>query len=370
MTSPIWDSDPWPTLPPLSGERRADVCVVGLGGSGLAAVHELLRLGRSVIGIDAGTVGGGAAGRNGGFLLGGAAGFYHQLSEDIGRARARALYRLTLHEIERMRAETPQQVRLTGSLRIGHDARELADCADQYAAMHDDELPVERYLGPEGRGLLFPADGAFQPLARCRTLATRAIAGGAQLFEQTAALAIAGDRVETDGGVARCERVIVAVDGKLEVLIPELAQRVRTSRLQMLATAPEPRVAFPRPVYYRYGYEYWQQLPTGEIALGGFRDAGGDAEWTTDTEPTEAIQDRLEEFLIQRLGVLAPITHRWGASVGYTDDGMPVFAEVRPGVWAIGGYNGTGNVVGALCGRAAAHEVWGEGTEVGEVVRG
>jgi len=26
--------------------------------------------------------------------------------------------------------------------------------------------------------------------------------------------------------------------------------------------------------------------------------------------------------------------------------------EVRPGIWALGGYNGTGNIVGALCARA------------------
>jgi glycine/D-amino acid oxidase-like deaminating enzyme len=53
------------------------------------------------------------------------------------------------------------------------------------------------------------------------------------------------------------------------------------------------------------------------------------------------------------------VTHRWAASVGYTDDGLPVLAEVRPGVWAAGGYGGTGNVVGALCGRAAARRALG-----------
>jgi len=36
------------------------------------------------------------------------------------------------------------------------------------------------------------------------------------------------------------------------------------------------------------------------------------------------------------------------------DDGLPVLAEVEPGVWACGAYSGTGNVIGAICGRAAA----------------
>ncbi|HEX2780127.1 MAG TPA: FAD-binding oxidoreductase, partial [Gemmatimonadaceae bacterium] len=51
------------------------------------------------------------------------------------------------------------------------------------------------------------------------------------------------------------------------------------------------------------------------------------------------------------------ITHRWAAPVSYSTDGMPVVEEVRPGVWAAGAYSGTGNVVGALCGRAVAQLV-------------
>jgi gamma-glutamylputrescine oxidase len=52
--------------------------------------------------------------------------------------------------------------------------------------------------------------------------------------------------------------VVVAVDGCLEDLMPELKGRVRTARLQMLATAPAPEVKFTLPVYRRYGYDYWQ----------------------------------------------------------------------------------------------------------------
>ncbi len=41
------------------------MCVVGLGGSGLTAVSELLARGARVVGLEAGGVAGGAAGRNG-----------------------------------------------------------------------------------------------------------------------------------------------------------------------------------------------------------------------------------------------------------------------------------------------------------------
>jgi gamma-glutamylputrescine oxidase len=59
VNTPVWDDGNWPGLPSLEGDLEAEVCVVGLGGSGLAAIHELLRLGRSVVGLDAGPVAGG-----------------------------------------------------------------------------------------------------------------------------------------------------------------------------------------------------------------------------------------------------------------------------------------------------------------------
>ena len=352
---PVWTVGVAPLgLTALEGTVDADVCVVGLGGSGLSCIGELHRLGARVVGIDAATVGGGAAGRNGGFLLAGIAAFHHEASDSHGRERAVRAWRLTLEELERIAAETPDAVRRTGTLRIASDDDELADCQAQLAVMREDGLPVEWYEGWEGRGLLFPRDGSFQPLLRCRQLATRAIAAGARLFEHTRAVEMSVDGVVTDSGRVRAPITIVAVDGGLERAIPELAGRVRTVRLQMIGTAPATDVHYERPVYSRYGLDYWQQLADGRIALGGFRDVGGDEEWTHDARPSEAVQRALEQCLRERVRTRAPITHRWAASVSYTPDGLPVVEQVRPGVWATGAYNGTGNVVGALCGRAVA----------------
>lgn len=352
--SPVWDDHAWSGLPRLDGDVNADVCVVGLGGSGLTAVGELLRRGASVVGIDAGAVAAGAAGRNGGFLLAGTYDFYHDAVDKHGRERARAIYRLTMEEIRRIADEVPDAVRLTGSLRVADTAEEVEDCRRQLDALRADGLPAEWYDGPEGQGLLLPTDGVFHPLLRCRVLAARAAQAGARLFEHTPALDIRPGEVRTPAGTLHCDRVIVAVDGRLERILPELRGRVRTARLQMLATAPTDEVRLPRPAYARWGYEYWQQLPDGRIALGGFRDAGGEGEWTEDAAPGDTVQARLECFLRERIGVRAPVTHRWAASVGFTPTGLPLLEEVRPGVWAAGGYCGTGNVIGALCGRAAA----------------
>lgn len=355
--APVWEDDDWAPLPEAAGPLRADVCVVGLGGSGLACVHELLDAGVGVVGVDAGPVAGGAAGRNGGFLLAGCYDFYHDAVARYGRDAARAIYALTLEQIGRIASETPSAVRRTGSVRLAEDAAELVDCRAQLAAMRADGLPVEEFEGPEGSGLLIPSDASFNPLQRARVLARRALDRGARLFERSPAQEISGGRVVTPSAAISCGAVVVAVDGGLSRVLPELAGRVRIARLQMLATEPTSEIHIPRPVYARYGFDYWQQLADGRIALGGFRDTEEDAEWTESTAPSASIQARLERQLRDRLRVRARITHRWAASVGFSDDGLPVLEEVRPGVWAAGGYSGTGNVIGALCGRAMARMI-------------
>ena len=342
------------SFPKFDGDTETDVCVVGLGGSGLSCIHELLRLGQRVVGLDANSVGGGAAGRNGGFLLAGLSAFYHDAVAALGDARARRIYQLTLDEMDRIAEDAPHTVRRCGSLRLASSEAEERDCALQLAAMRADGLAVTPYAGPDGRGLLFPADGSFNPLARCRTLAQRAVELGATLHEQSRAVSLGNGEVRTSDGRVRCRHVIVAVDGHLELLLPELAGRVRTARLQMLGTNPAPDIDIPRPVYSRWGYDYWQQLPDGRIVIGGCRDRFVQDEWTTDTDPTSEVQQCIERVLRDTVGVTQQVRHRWAAAVSYSSGVLPVMEQVRQGVWAIGGYSGTGNVIGALYGRMVA----------------
>ncbi|MES2525314.1 MAG: FAD-binding oxidoreductase [Gemmatimonadota bacterium] len=350
--TPAWDDGKWRSLPALTGDVHTNTCVVGLGGSGLTAIEELQRRGVPVVGVDAEDVGAGAAGRNGGFLLAGAYDFYHDAVRLHGRERAQSIYSATLAEIRRIAEAAPGTVRFTGSRRLAADAGEVEDCRKQLDAMRADGLACEWYEGPDGIGLTIPVDAAFNPLARCRVLALRAIERGATLYARSPVREIATGRVTLDQGTINCERVIVAVDGRLETLLPELSGRVRTARLQMLATAPTQERVVPCPMYYREGYEYWQGLPNGAIAIGGFRDKAGESEWSLDARPTEQVQGMLENFVREHLGVHAPISHRWAACAAYSDNGLPVLEETRDGVWALGAYSGTGNVIGALCGRA------------------
>lgn len=390
-----WDVDPvvaqWPGLPALRENLRADVCVVGLGGSGLAAIGEVLRRGMSVVGLDAGRIAAGAAGRNGGFLLAGPAIAVHHAADEWGLDVALAIYRETLDEIRALgELMGPAVIRNTGSIRLAglpdepmagpsraggavgavkglvaacpsgevgqpeqdERTRELADCERQFEVMRAHSLAVEHYDGPLGRGLFLPDDAAMNPA--CRALAMAELySKAARMYENSAAISIAQGQVRTEAGSVSAGLVIVAVDGRLEVLLPELNGRVRTVRLQMLATAPVRRGAVPCPVYGRWGYDYAQQDSSGRLFVGGGRDQFLASEWTTEAVPTQSVQAWIERVASRFAGGPVDVTHRWAASVGFTPDARPIVAMVRPGVIACGGYNGTGNVIGPIAARAA-----------------
>ena len=80
------------------------------------------------------------------------------------------------------------------------------------------------------------------------------------------------------------------------------------------------------------------------------------------------MQEHIERFLREELHVNAAVTHRWAASVGYAQDGLPVIEEARPGVWAAGAYSGTGNLLGPLSARTAVALSLGERTPLADLL--
>ena len=261
---PVWDEGGWKGFPALADTITTEVCVVGLGGSGLAAVDESLNLGKSVVGIDMGSVAGEAAGRNAGFLMAGMPLFYHEARARWGASRVKQVYRKTLEELAV--ALTHTSSRQTGSLRIASYDEELGDIGDEMAALAADGFAVHSYDGPEGEGMLLPADGVYDPLRRCRELAVSLAEGGADLYEGTPAVTVEQGRIETPRGSVEADVIVVAVDGRLEEVFPQFEGKVRTARLEMLATAPFP-FRFSRPVYTAFGDIYWQQLTNGSLVV-------------------------------------------------------------------------------------------------------
>ena len=241
-------------------------------------------------------------------------------------------------------------MRSAGVIRAEYTDEGLADCQAQYDALRADGFAVEHYDGDQGRGIVMPSDGSFDPVARAITFANEAVAQGCRFFEHSPALSIRSGEVVTPRGTIKATHIVVATDGSVMRLLPEAALEVRPVRLQMVATAPS--VAhIERPVYARWGYDYWQQRPDGSVLIGGGRDVLRDDEETDQQVSTAQARNYLIS-LLNDLAVYEPITHAWAGIVGYSASGQPWVSQPREGVYGIGGYCGTGNVVGTLLGRS------------------
>ena len=377
-TTPLWLGGSYQPRPPLSGRVQADVCVIGGGVGGLSCARRLAGHGLRTVLLEARTVAGGASGRNGGFLLAAAAAFHVDARQRYGRDAARRLYARTLEaqaEVFALAATlgTGDAVRRVGCLRLATSEAEERHVRRHVDALREDGFPaalvemddLPALLHRLGRvACLTPHDCALHPARWVRALARAAERAGAEIFEGSAVEVPVpapgeGD-VRTATGRVRARHVVVATDGALALLVPDYADRVRSRRLHMVATAPLPERVLDTLVYARWGLEYFQQLPDRRLVLGGLSDVDGEASYTAAEEGSPEIWARLGDYLRDALGLAAArVTHRWVGVVGYGDDGRPYVGPVpgRNGLHVLGGYSGTGNLVGYIAGTAVADRI-------------
>jgi gamma-glutamylputrescine oxidase len=381
-TTPFWLDEPYVPRASLADEVEVEACVIGGGVGGLSCARRLAERGIETILLEAGTVAGGASGRNGGFLIAGTAIFHNDARERIGREGARAMYAATLaaqQEIEALAGQlgAGDALRRVGLLRLATSEDEAAHVRAHAAALREDGFPgevVERDDLPAALrrsglvGCLTDHDCVLHPVRWYRLLAAAAERAGARIFESSpvgAPVPAPGeDAVRTKAGTVRAQHVVVAADGALATLVPEYEGRVRSRRLHMVATDPLP-AAIEHMVYARWGHEYLQQRPDGRILAGGFSDLDGDASYTDSDFGNPLVWERVEAYLRENLGTEPRITHRWAGVVGYTADLLPYVGEVpgRPGLYVAGGYSGHGNVPGFMAGREVADTIAGDPPE-------
>ncbi|HVG75469.1 MAG TPA: FAD-dependent oxidoreductase [Thermoleophilaceae bacterium] len=382
-TTPFWLDAPYEPRPALDRDLEVEACVIGGGVGGLSCARRLAENGVETVLLEAGTVAGGASGRNGGFLITGVALFHNDARERLGAERASAMYAATL-EAQREVIALAQElgagdaVRQIGLIRLAVSEEEAEHVRDHAAALREDGFPgetIERADLPPALqriglvGCLTAHDCALHPARWYRLLAAAAERAGARIYEGTRVsgpVAAPGEGpVITSNGLVKAASVVVAADGALPVLVPEYAGRVRSRRLHMVATAPVPP-AIETMVYARWGFEYLQQRLDGRILVGGFSDVDADDSYTDSDAGSPLIWERVERYLREDLGVQPEITHRWAGVVGYSDDSLPYVGEVpgRDGLYVSGGYSGVGNVPGFMCGRDIADAIAGRGREI------
>jgi glycine/D-amino acid oxidase-like deaminating enzyme len=360
---------------------RTDVAVIGGGLTGLNAARVLARAGFTVAVFEAGRIGHGASGRNGGFCtVGPAVGFglmAKRYSGEVARqfwAMSRASVDLVAETLEQegIDAEFARCGRIRLAAKPKH-AERLAREADflsselkyptRFVPAHalDSLIGYGRFHG----GLLDEGSACLHPAKLLFGLARAAQQNGAKLVEDTLALAVRRDGaggflVTHPGGVTRAGNVIIATEGYTGGLVPALQRRIFPVGSYVIVTEPlseEEKTRF-NPTTRIFSttlnfMNYFRLTRDGRILFGGRNDLA------VDQAPA---QSRLQ--LKNRFNQLFPeLRHRsvassWGGRLGFTVDRMP-HVGVIDGVHYALGYCGHGVPTAVWCGRAVAEMIMG-----------
>jgi gamma-glutamylputrescine oxidase len=373
-TPSLWQEQyPGRRFPALGGAVDADVCVVGAGVTGCACAWRLLEQGMRPVIIDGRSAAGSASGRNGGFAVAESSLDPVELTERLGAGQARELLGAIRRELDTMielAAElgVPDAVQRTGSLWIA-DAHEAAEMEATATALRAAGIACSAapQLIPSGMrdthttALQVPGDASLLPARWVRTLAAAVTERGARVYERSPAGTIAPDGsgwvVDGGAGSVRAVAVVVACDGLIPRLLPELDGLIYPVRGQVAATAPLASRPLAMPTHSQHGFMYYRPTPEGRIVVGGGRLEHLEQEYTDEERTTPGVQAELDRFLAGPLGLAGvEVTHRWAGIMGFSADLLPLAGELpgRPGLHVAGGYSGVGNVLGHLCGRLVA----------------
>lgn len=373
-------------LSPLTQDVACDVAVIGGGFTGLSAALELAGKGVDVRLIEAGHIGWGASGRNGGFsCIGSHKLSYGTMIRRYGLDETKAFYTamkdsvaLVADNAERHNIDIWKT--MTGEITLAHLPNRLDEFhADQrfYRETFGEENEVltrgdlvERGLaGPEFHGgLLGPVGFGVHPLNYVRGLARAAHKAGAKLHPRTRLArweeTDGHHRLYTTAGTLTAKRVIVATNGYTpEDVSARHAGRIIPALSSIIVTRPlsDDELKAQGWTTELLAYDsrnllhYFRLLPGKRFLFGG---RGG-------TDSSAAAAPAYRTFMTETFHSMFPawakveITHFWRGFVCLANDLVPYVGTLdeRRSVWTALAYHGNGVAMGSWCGRTVARMI-------------
>jgi len=380
-TRPFWqDSGSEREAPCEPPPPEVDVVIVGAGYTGLSAARETAAAGASTLVLEAGALGAGCSGRNGGQVAYSIKPSVAVLTARHGRDRALAICREGREAVTYLRAlATTGAVdcdwRPNGCFFGAHTPRHFAAMARdadhqlpgleqritvvQRADQHR-EIASDAYHG----GCVYHDDASLDPMRLLTALLKRALDGGVSVLDHCPATAVqrSGDRFEvlTPRGTIRARKVLIATNGYSGPLSPWHRRRVIPIGSYQIATerlgADRVRELIPNArniVDSRRVVVYYRPSPDGERILFGGRAA------LSEKDPRACVP-RLRQMLADIFPQLRDvgITHAWAGWVAYTFDSLPHLGR-HAGIYYCMGYCGQGVPLAPYFGHRIGQQMMG-----------
>jgi glycine/D-amino acid oxidase-like deaminating enzyme len=385
-TTPLWQDlvvarkMAAPVLPEQPLPAEVDALIVGAGYTGLSAARETAAAGLRTLVLDAGAMGAGCSGRNGGQVAYSLKPSLKTLSARHGEKRAFAI-------CEEARAAIQYLKSLATSVGVDCDWRDSGCFYGAYTARHFTVMAreAERQIpGLEQRitvvpraqqrreiatdyyhgGCVYHDDAAVDPMKLLLALSRRAQASGVAVRDRCAVNAIRRSRegfdVLTGAGTLKARMVLLATNGYPGKVSPWHRRRVIPIGSYQIATEPlgTERVLSLIPhgrniVDSRHIVVYFRPSADGERIVFGGRAA------LAEKDPIACVP-RLRAMLCEIFPQLRPvrITHAWLGWVAYTFDTMPHLGE-RDGLFHCMGYCGQGVPLAPYYGRKIGQQMAG-----------
>ncbi len=364
----------------LIGAEEADVIVVGAGLAGLVTALELARGGLKPLVLEAHVVGWGASGRNGGIVSPAFACGSEAIAARVGVEAARALHRLTIEGVGRVRGYI-SDLGIAGAdpipgllnLRRFDRSDDLHAYAAEFAQDFGyaltylnrdairERLVSDRYY----HGLADAEAFHIHPLNYLRGLAAELERLGGRIYEGSPALQAqfkgAEKRIKTAQGEARARRIVFATGGYTDGLVPRLKRAVLPIATYMMvseiapdliASAIRTREAI---LDDRRASDYYRVIEGGNRLLWGGR-------ITTRAASSAGLAQELRREMIGVFPQLAGLKTdlSWSGQMGYARHLMPQVGEMEPGAWHITAFGGHGLNTTAVAGKVLAEAILGE----------
>lgn len=355
---------------PLSGDARADVCVVGAGIAGLSTAYLLSRAGRHVIVLDDGPIGGGETGRTTAHLSDALDDRYDELERLHGRDGARQAahsHRAAIDLIERIVVEEGIDCDFSwvdgylfppdaeGDTSETHEAlRAELDAAQRAGVPVEmaDAVPYTPFTGKQA--LRFSRQARFHPLRYLAGLAGRIEALGGRIHTGTRVTAVSGGspvRVETaSGGTVLASACVVATNSPISDRVITHTKQAPYRTFAIAARVPSGSV--PDALYWEDADPYiYIRLQPGSGY--DWLMVGGEDHKTGQKDDDDARLRHLEEWTRARFPMVQGVDHAWSGQVLEPADG-PAFIGPNPdgseNVYIITGDSGHGVTHGTIGG--------------------